>query len=58
MPPRTYSTSVTSGTRALVTGWLSVMKLAQPKIMVFAEDVSHGKPGNDLFMVLRVRIFR
>ena len=56
MPSWTYSTSVTSGTRALVTGWLSVMKLAQPKNMVFAEDVSKGKPGNYLLMVLRMRI--
>ena len=42
---RPNSTSVTSGTRALLTGWLSVMKLAQPKHMVVAEDVSVGKPG-------------
>ena len=50
MPPWTYSTSVTSGTRALVTGWLWVMKLAQPKNMVFAEDVSKGKPGRYFYV--------
>lgn len=35
---------VTSGTRPLVTGWLDVMKLAHPKNLVTAEDVSKGKP--------------
>jgi glycerol 3-phosphatase-1 len=35
---------VTSGTTPLVTGWLDVMKLAQPKHMVTAEEVEHGKP--------------
>ncbi|KAI7153659.1 HAD-like protein [Hortaea werneckii] len=35
---------VTSGTRPLVTGWLDVMKLAQPKYMVTAEEVAKGKP--------------
>lgn len=35
---------VTSGTRPLVTGWLDVMKLAHPKFMVTAEEVSRGKP--------------
>ncbi|KAL5120324.1 DL-glycerol-3-phosphatase [Pleosporales sp. CAS-2024a] len=35
---------VTSGTRALVSGWLDVLKLAQPKQLVTAEDVENGKP--------------
>ena len=35
---------VTSGTRPLVQGWLDVMKLAQPKNLVTAEDVLNGKP--------------
>lgn len=35
---------VTSGTRALINGWLDVMKLAEPKTMVVAEDVENGKP--------------
>jgi glycerol 3-phosphatase-1 len=35
---------VTSGTRPLVSGWLDVMKLAHPKNLVTAEDVSNGKP--------------
>jgi glycerol-1-phosphatase len=35
---------VTSGTRPLLTGWLDVMKLAQPQHLVTAEDVAQGKP--------------
>lgn len=35
---------VTSGTRPLVDGWLTVMGLVMPKFMVTAEDVSVGKP--------------
>jgi glycerol-1-phosphatase len=35
---------VTSGTRPLVSGWLEVMKLTQPKHLVTAEDVPRGKP--------------
>lgn len=35
---------VTSGTMPLVTGWLDVMKLAHPKFLVTAEEVSQGKP--------------
>ncbi|KAB8527792.1 hypothetical protein FH972_025444 [Carpinus fangiana] len=35
---------VTSGTRPLLTGWLDVMKLAVPPVVVVAEDVAEGKP--------------
>ena len=35
---------VTSGTRPLVQGWLDVMKLAQPRYLVTAEEVENGKP--------------
>lgn len=35
---------VTSGTRPLIQGWLDVMKLAQPKYLVTAEEVENGKP--------------
>lgn len=35
---------VTSGTHALVTGWLEVLQLAKPAHMVVAEDVKVGKP--------------
>ncbi|TKA67438.1 hypothetical protein B0A55_09142, partial [Friedmanniomyces simplex] len=35
---------VTSGTRPLVEGWLGVMKLARPGVLVSAEEVAKGKP--------------
>jgi len=35
---------VTSGTNALVSGWLEVMGLARPNILVSAEQVEKGKP--------------
>ncbi|KAF3385581.1 Glycerol-1-phosphate phosphohydrolase 2 [Penicillium rolfsii] len=35
---------VTSGTRALINGWLSVLGLTHPKHLVVAEDVELGKP--------------
>jgi glycerol-1-phosphatase len=35
---------VTSGTRPLVTGWLSILKLPSPEHLVTAEDVENGKP--------------
>ena len=35
---------VTSGTTPLVQGWINVMKLAQPKHLVTAEQVARGKP--------------
>ncbi|KAI4238699.1 MAG: hypothetical protein LQ349_000916 [Xanthoria aureola] len=40
---------VTSGTRPLVTGWLDVMRLAHPRNLVVAEDVSAGKPAPDCY---------
>lgn len=41
---------VTSGTRALISGWLDVMKLAEPKTMVVAEDVENGKPDPTCYL--------
>lgn len=35
---------VTSGTRPLVEGWMEVMKLAHPRVLVTAEEVKEGKP--------------
>ncbi|KAK3110236.1 DL-glycerol-3-phosphatase [Teratosphaeriaceae sp. CCFEE 6253] len=35
---------VTSGTKGLVGGWLDVMKLARPRVLVSAEEVAKGKP--------------
>jgi len=42
---------VTSGTKPLVTGWLEVMKLAQPKNLVTAEDVLRGKPDPACYLL-------
>jgi glycerol 3-phosphatase-1 len=41
---------VTSGTRALISGWLDVMKLREPKTMVVAEDVENGKPDPTCYL--------
>ena len=35
---------VTSGTRPLVDGWLSILQLTAPEVLVTAEDVRNGKP--------------
>lgn len=42
---------VTSGTRALLTGWLDVMSLSRPDNLVVAEDVSAGKPAPDCYQL-------
>ena len=42
---------VTSGTRALISGWLEVMKLAEPRTMVVAEDVENGKPDPSCYLM-------
>lgn len=42
---------VTSGTRALVTGWLDVMKMTYPPAMVVAEDVTEGKPDPQCYLL-------
>jgi glycerol 3-phosphatase-1 len=42
---------VTSGTRALISGWLDVMKLAEPRTMVVAEDVENGKPDPSCYLM-------
>ena len=47
---------VTSGTRALIDGWIEVMKLAHPKHMVAAEDVENGKPDPSCYLLGRSRI--
>lgn len=35
---------VTSGTNALLTGWLNILQLPQPQHVTVAEDVTLGKP--------------
>lgn len=47
---------VTSGTKALVHGWLEVLKLAYPKYMVVAEDVEVGKPDPRCYLMGRSRL--
>jgi len=47
---------VTSGTRALIDGWIEVMKLAHPKHMVAAEDVENGKPDPSCYLLGRSRL--
>lgn len=47
---------VTSGTRALIEGWIGVMKLAHPKHLVVAEDVENGKPNPSCYLLGRRRL--
>lgn len=47
---------VTSGTRALVDGWLEVLKLARPRNLVVAEDVEVGKPDPRCYLLGRSRL--
>lgn len=47
---------VTSGTRALVEGWLKVLKLTHPEALVVAEDVESGKPDPSCYLLGRDRL--
>lgn len=47
---------VTSGTRALIDGWLEVMKLARPNNLVVAEDVKAGKPDPQCYLLGRSKL--
>lgn len=40
---------VTSGTKPLVQGWVEVLKLAQPRVLVSAEEVEIGKPDPECY---------
>jgi glycerol 3-phosphatase-1 len=42
---------VTSGTRALIDGWLEVLGLTHPKMLVVAEDVPLGKPDPRCYLL-------
>ena len=42
---------VTSGTRALISGWIERLKLAEPRTMVVAEDVEDGKPDPSCYLM-------
>lgn len=47
---------VTSGTEALMSGWLEVMKLPRPPVAVVAEDVQQGKPDPQCYRMGAERI--
>ena len=47
---------VTSGTRALVDGWLDVLGLTHPRMLVVAEDVEQGKPDPGCYLLGRERL--
>lgn len=47
---------VTSGTSALIDGWLGVMKLARPDMLVVAQDVDIGKPDPSCYLLGRKRL--
>lgn len=47
---------VTSGTRALVTGWLKIMNLARPENLVTAEDVQRGKPDPACYLLGQAKL--
>ncbi|DAA73084.1 glycerol-1-phosphate phosphohydrolase [Trichophyton mentagrophytes] len=47
---------VTSGSNALITGWLGVLQLAHPKYLVVAEDVQVGKPDPSCYLLGRSRL--
>jgi glycerol 3-phosphatase-1 len=47
---------VTSGTRPLVEGWLKVLRLAEPKRLVTAEDVARGKPDPACYLMGREKL--
>jgi glycerol-1-phosphatase len=47
---------VTSGSRALINGWLDVLRFAHPKVLVVAEDVELGKPDPRCYLLGRARL--
>ncbi|KAJ5152051.1 HAD-superfamily hydrolase subfamily IA variant 3 [Penicillium capsulatum] len=47
---------VTSGTRALINGWLRVLELPHPKMLVVAEDVHQGKPDPCCYLLGRKQL--
>ncbi|KAJ5677627.1 uncharacterized protein N7477_003260 [Penicillium maclennaniae] len=47
---------VTSGTFALVDGWLGVLGLPHPEMLVVAEDVNQGKPDPACYLLGRKKL--
>ena len=46
----------TSGTRALITGWLDVLNLPFPQHVVVAEDCERGKPSGEPYLLAKERL--
>ncbi|KAI9829722.1 MAG: hypothetical protein M1826_005465 [Phylliscum demangeonii] len=46
----------TSGSRALVQGWMKVLRLPRPRSLVTAEDVEQGKPHPACYQLARARL--
>jgi glycerol-1-phosphatase len=42
---------VTSGTRPLVSGWLDILQLAHPSVLITAEAVQNGKPDPACYLL-------
>lgn len=42
---------VTSGTQPLVAGWLDILKLAHPDVLITAEAVKNGKPDPACYLL-------
>ncbi|KAE8326705.1 putative 2-deoxyglucose-6-phosphate phosphatase [Aspergillus sergii] len=49
---------VTSGTNALLTGWLNVLRLPRPQEVTVAEDVKIGKPDPEGYYKARTRLLQ
>ena len=47
---------MTSGTRALIEGWLGILELTHPKNLVTAEDVEQGKPDPRCYLLGRKKL--
>lgn len=47
---------VTSGTSALIDGWLGVLGLARPRVLVVAQDVELGKPDPRCYLLGRKKL--
>lgn len=47
---------MTSGTRALIDGWLGVLDLPRPKMLVVAQDVELGKPDPRCYLLGRKKL--
>lgn len=49
---------VTSGTKALLESWISILELPKPQLAVVAEDVKVGKPDPEGYRRAREKLFQ